>query len=143
MFFVRELESNYSGIPTGWIEDKSFDEFVEAWNLSIFEEDKFNRTAKVMAEWGNGEGHDFFEIEFGEETETINFDDYYAMVMDELKDFIAPFPSLRAYAEEEYKKNERDYEAGLSQYLLEGDVSDLVEWLEKELPKYAEEEDEE
>jgi hypothetical protein len=69
MFFVRELDSNYSEIETGFISEKSFEDFVKANQLEIIERNE--KTATVRAEWGNGEGYDTFEIEFSEE-ESLN-----------------------------------------------------------------------
>lgn len=55
---VREIGSNYSEIPTGVIVVESLQAFIDKYDLlETLEENTY------IAEWGNGEGEDTFEIE--------------------------------------------------------------------------------
>jgi hypothetical protein len=57
-FTISEKDSNYSEIPTGFIEDISFAEFISKYDLEVVDANT------IRSEWGNGEGYDTFSVEF-------------------------------------------------------------------------------
>jgi len=59
--YVMEVDTNYSEIPVGYIE-QDFAGFVSKNLLEVIERN--SQVAIVRAEWGNGEGFDTFEIRF-------------------------------------------------------------------------------
>lgn len=61
-FTVKEMDTNYSEIPTGWIEAESFEDWCGKWDLEIVERDE--KSATIRGEWGNSEGSDTFKVEF-------------------------------------------------------------------------------
>lgn len=59
-FYVRNNDSDYCGVPTGYIEGLSLVALIKEWQMEIVRVEGGDLI--LRAEWGNGEGFDTFTV---------------------------------------------------------------------------------